>query len=508
MTNELKGNKNNVAIGLASSEVIDRFGSANAEFIKGLRGVDYETGQVFERGLEGISNYNVNPEYAERNIKQQAGFSAEVVKTSRDNAENIIAGRSERTFRSEDVPGYGSNNTVSDHVVVDGNGQVIEHAQMKFVNDPNQLVDKIAGGSGGKNDLSRYLQNDFIDLPTEQVEVAKAYAARQAENFSEQADRALRDGKEDLAKRLQQKADNYSQIKEKIRDTGITSEEAVNYRLNPTWETAKDIGSISHRAGVEGAKFGAVIGGTISIATNALALINGDKDLKEAAVDCVITTAKAAGVGYVTGFTGAAIKGSMQQSSHLGIRALSKTSLPALVVSTCMQLSSSIADYVKGNIDEKALFHATAMTTTSVMASTAGATLGQIAIPVPVLGAMIGGMIGHTLSAMFYQSYLSALDSAEMAHQRYMFIKEKCEAARALNEQYQKELKVIISEKIQCSIDMQTELFSTLNEIDVVSSDDFAKSVNQFAEKLGRSLPLNTQKEFDDFMKSNDALSL
>lgn len=114
MSERSKENLENISIGLASSEVVKRFGPTNAEFFKGLRGFDYESGQALERGLENIAKSKINPDYAQQNIKQQAGFSAEVVKTSRDNAENIIAGKYERTYRSEDVAGYGSNNTVSD----------------------------------------------------------------------------------------------------------------------------------------------------------------------------------------------------------------------------------------------------------------------------------------------------------------------------------------------------------------------------------------------------------
>lgn len=509
MKKKFKDNEKNIAIGLATSEVVNRYGSANAEFLKGLRGHDFETGQSFERGLEDISKYKINPDYAERNIKQQAGFSAEVAKTGRDNAENIISGKKERTYRSEDVPGYGSNNTVSDHVVLDKSGNIIEQSQMKFVKKPTDLVDKIASGNGGgKNDLSRYLENDFIDLPTEQVEIAKAHAARQADNFSKQAQRALDDGKPELADNLQQKANNFKKLESKIRDSGITEKEAKNYRLSPKIETAKDIASVSHRAGIEGAKFGAAIGGTIAVATNILALSKGDKEFSEAALDSIVATSKAAGVGYVSAYLGASLKGAMQQSSQIGIRALSNSSIPSLVVSTCIQLGSSISNYVKGEIDEKALLHATAMTTSSLMASTAGATLGQIAIPVPIVGAMIGGMVGHTITAMFYQSFLAVIDSAEYAHERYLFIKQKCEAARALNEGYQKELKMLVTEKIQWANEVQSELLLSLVDIDLLSGEEFAIRANSFAEKLGQSLPFDTQEEFDVFMASDDILVL
>lgn len=61
-------------IALSNIETVNRFGSANAEFIKGYSGIDNETGQQLAKGLADIAKYKVNPEYEHQNIKQQAVF--------------------------------------------------------------------------------------------------------------------------------------------------------------------------------------------------------------------------------------------------------------------------------------------------------------------------------------------------------------------------------------------------------------------------------------------------
>jgi hypothetical protein len=70
-------------IALSTAEAVCRHGSATAELIKGYNGIDNETGQRF-KGLSDISRHKVstNPVEAAKNIKQQAGFSAEVAATS------------------------------------------------------------------------------------------------------------------------------------------------------------------------------------------------------------------------------------------------------------------------------------------------------------------------------------------------------------------------------------------------------------------------------------------
>jgi len=88
MTKERRGsNQINTAIGLSVNDTVKLHGSANAEFLKGLRGVDYESGIVFDRSLLKVSQSKVNEEFAAQNIKQQAGYSAEIASVSRKNGQ-------------------------------------------------------------------------------------------------------------------------------------------------------------------------------------------------------------------------------------------------------------------------------------------------------------------------------------------------------------------------------------------------------------------------------------
>src|SRR5690606_8484916 len=179
-----------------------------------------------------------------------------------------------------------------------------------------------------------------------------------------------------------------------------------------------DITQYSHKAGVEGAKFGAAIGGTISLVTNAFAVASGDKEFSDALLSVVGDTAKSAGVGYATAFTGAAFKGAMQQSSRVSIRALSATSLPGLVVSCSIALAGIVKLYTTGEIDESQLLVQVGQSASGMMSSSMFAGIGQLAIPIPILGGVIGGMIGYTLSGMFHQTLGQALEDARLSEEK------------------------------------------------------------------------------------------
>ncbi|MEY4593138.1 MAG: hypothetical protein RIR18_2033 [Pseudomonadota bacterium] len=263
-----------VTSALSTHETVGRYGCANAEYIKGYAGVDNETGQKFAKGLADIAKYKVNPDYVEQNIKQQAGFSAEIATTSRDNAEAIINGDPTRTFRSDDLAQYGKNHNIVDRVKV-LNGEIIEgtQTQMKFVGDRDQLFERIAKEDGK---FARY-RGTKLELPSEQYEGAENFCHNEALKLREQAIKAEQAGKPEVANKLRGEADNYDQLAKNVEDSGLTTEDVLFYREHPKLATFRDIAKTSHRAGTEGAKYGMVIGGCISVLQNAFAVAQEKK---------------------------------------------------------------------------------------------------------------------------------------------------------------------------------------------------------------------------------------
>ena len=495
------------AVSLSTSEVVSRFGSANAEYLKGYSGIDNETGQKFAKGLAGIAKHKVNPDpkYAQQNIKQQAGYSAEVAATSRDNAQSIIDGSKVRVSRSDDLPEYGKNHNVVDRVqLVDG--EIIQgtQTQMKFVGDRNQLFAKIAKEDG---EFARY-RDVTLELPSEQFVGAQTYCRDKAQQLREQADTVEGLGKTDIAKKLRLEAERYEQLAENLGDSGLTTEEAIFYRKHPKMATAMDIARTSHRAGLQGARYGAVIGGSISLLQNLLAIAQGQKDVCEAAQDLAVDTLKAGALGYGTAFVGAAIKGSLQQSGNQTLRALAGTSAPALAVNICLSLASSITRYVTGEISEAQLLSEVGEKGAGMLSSSMMAALGQLAIPVPFVGAAIGAMIGYTLSSLFYQSALDAARGAELSREQLAHTRVIEAAARDRIAHEQAQLDDFTRREIPQLQRETLHLFSIVNAADANSADVFAAAINQYATLLGKQLQFHSIDEFNDFMSSDSSLTL
>jgi hypothetical protein len=500
----------NAALTGAAVEVVNRYGSANKEFLVGYSGVDNETGQVLSKSLKSIAESKVNPQYKDANIHQQAGFDAEVAKTSRDNAENIINKNGKRTVRTDDHPGYGKNHPVLDHVET-RNGEVIPDSgsQMKFVNDPKSLLDKIARGKGnGQNDLSRYSGNK-LDLPSDQVKEARKHCENQAQQLREEAECLQRKGKGDLATEKRQQARNYEELKENIRDSGISTKEAEFYRLHPKASTVRDIVKVSHRAGLEQEKSGAVIGGSISIIKNLVALVKGEKKVDEAAISVIKDTGSAAAVSYATGAVGSAVKGAMQNSGSSAVRTLSKTNLPAIIVTTTLELGKTLTKYIRGEIDGVECLVALGEKGTGMLASAMFATIGQIAIPIPVVGGLIGGMLGYALSSAGYGQLVVALQEAKLAHENRIRIEAECEEAVKMIRQYRAEMEAAISAYLSDHMYVfQTAFDDIKNALQLGDIDGFIAGANSITRKLGGKPQFENFMEFDAFMQGAEPLKL
>ena len=107
MDNERKEKKEvlkKAAVEGAAVETIQRYGAAAKEYFVAFEGVDNETGKVYKRSLKSISKSKVNPEFENQNLKQQSGFSAEVLDVADQNAENIINKNPNRKTRTDDIP--------------------------------------------------------------------------------------------------------------------------------------------------------------------------------------------------------------------------------------------------------------------------------------------------------------------------------------------------------------------------------------------------------------------
>lgn len=495
----------NVALEGAATEVVQRYGSAAKEHFVVYTGKDNETGEQLKRGLKDIAKSKVNQDYKEANLKQQAGFAAEQKYTARQNAESIINKEKTRVHNT-DVKGSGDYDQLFDHIITDENGIVISQEQMKFVgSNPKACLDKLASKK-----FQKYFDADAtITIPSDYYDGIIEEANKSINSFEKQLKHAKETGNKELEKSLEEKIEKYKKIKESLKDSGVSNSEAMEARLHPKLSTAKDVVKVAHRAGVEQAAYGAAIGGGISFIKNTVAVIKGDKTPEEAGASLLKDTGLAAGTSYATAFSGTVLKGAMQNSESKMIQAVSKTNFAATVVTSILEVSKTMTSFIRGDIDGIQCLEELGEKGTSQLGAAMFAAAGQTLIPIPVVGGMIGSVVGYALTSACYGELLSALKDAKLAHEERLKIEKYCEEAIKMIIEYREQMNETVNKYL-------TDIRDTFDETIMLADksiwqndiDIFIDAANKMSMKMRRKPQFNNFKEFDSLMLSEEMIKL
>ena len=110
----------------------------------------------------------------------------------------------------------------------------------------------------------------------------KAELGERMASLNKQIDRLKAEGKTDAAARKLAELEKCRKLDKNLRKSKVSSKGALEARLAPARSTAKDIAKLAHRAGIEQAKMGALLGGGVSIVRNLVAYVRDDKDASKA----------------------------------------------------------------------------------------------------------------------------------------------------------------------------------------------------------------------------------
>ena len=510
-----KENGKDIAFGVAQRKITQKHGEAASQMIQAFKGKRFDScGQEIEhkgRSLKKISQYKTNKDFEYSNKKQQAGFSAELVKEARDNKQAII---NEETTRTRTTDGIGkSNDQKHDHVKVDENNNVIpgSETQMKFKGhystpediqrNSEAVVKKMIG-----KEWEKYRESP-MDLPSEQAGIARDYARGEAEKIRKSAVEHRNKGDLNKAELLEEKAQKFETAEKNIRDSGVSSEEAMYARVAPRRFVAKEVVKDGHKAGLEAAKGASIISLSISSAQNIYSVVTKEKSIEEATRDVIASTTKASLIAYGVGGTGTTIKSIMHVSNSSVMRNLGKTNAPAMIATGMMETGKSIHRYAIGDINEEELLEELGEKGTGMVAASYGSAVGTVVLP--GVGTVVGGMIGYTISSIFYKESLEALQNERISGERRRVIEKMNEEAIKEMNTYRISLQ---EQRIEEGQLLEDFFISTFEEIDhsILNNDidHFFQSMNRLGNAFEIDLLFKDFNEFDDFMKDDESTLL
>lgn len=501
----------------AAAETVQRFGAAVKEHLVAYSGEDHERGEQFARSLKTVARQRVNPDFAQRNINQQAGFSAEMESVARRNADNIINGKDERFKRFDDVPRADgtkvANDQVVDIVAFDQFGEEIagSKAQMKFVGgSAKELLGEL------KSEKYRKYRDENVrmDIPDDYYDVLMGDGPDGIDAQINTLQHKLDDGglARDASDKIHKEIDKLRKIKKSLRKSGLTKDEAIQARVHPKLAVAKDVAKLAHKAGIQQAKNGALIGGGISLIRNIVECIKGDIDPVQAAKNVGADAVMTAAFSYITAFSGTVIKGALQNASSEYARSLSRTNVAATLVSTTADVSKAIAGYCRGEINgaqcieqigQQGLGQLGAVMGTAIAMSTvsaAGAT-GMAA----VAAGMVGSALGYSAAIAVYEELSTALNEHEMAKEERIRVERECAEAVELIRRYRIDFNNAVDTYLTDKAETFNAGFEAMDKAIIENDVNGYLSGNALIqETLGYQPRFRTQQEFDDVMDSNE----
>ncbi len=468
--------------------------------------------------LEEISKRKINPNYTNQNINQQAGYSAEIKEQAHVNANNILAGKREMVRQYDDLsstqkaqigerfPDYATpskNHEIVDYISVDKKGNVI----------PGTLTQSKFVGRNGAECFEKFLSKDYEKYFENGVKVK--IARNHYGDFQRAVNTRIKSLESQIAKQkglgdfqkaaiLEKELQKCKTIKAHTRSASITKAEAIEARLNPKLSTAKDVASVSHQAGMNAAQTGAWIGGGVSLVTNVYECIANGKDPIKAIKHTAIATLKGGALSYGSAFASSSFGGLMQSSANKIIQSLGKGSVPAMIVGACVANATVLTRYFSGKIDGKELLKQLGKANTTLVSSGAMAFAGQALIPIPVVGALIGGFVGAVLSETCFNALLKAREEAKLARQRRIEIERECREIIKLLEIYQNQFKEVFEKYFHETTKFFNQNFDELERASYAGDTDLAIAVNNKSrEWLGQKALFDNKQEGWELIISN-----
>ncbi len=487
-------------VNLAVSAELERFSFANAEHIK------------THTDLSKIANSNINAEYADNNYHQQAGFSAEIKTTAKTNAQNIIDGNDTRISRTDDVGSV--NHPQFDHVEIDKNGNPILDIDGNYMVGSQQKVFKNLYSYRklyGK-EFNHY-KDATLDVPSDQLNDIKTDWNNQISKLEKQKENRVASGDSINANDLQKKIDEIENAKSRLRDAKVSTKEAMEARKNHNISIAKDIGKISHKAGVESAKIGGAISGGINSAKNIYAYFKGDKIGKEALHDTAVDTSKATALAYASGATSSAIGGVLKSSSNQIAQNLAKGSTPTVILQTGLILVKQTKELLSGNINAtefaKNIGQEGTTLATSLTGANLGAVLGTAIMPGvgTIVGGVIGGMTASIMSSAVYSELQKSIYDTEISNQQREAIKNYCKDLIIQEKEYREYAMSIYDNYFDKKELEIKDGFKTVS-LAIQNGEDINSGLAVIGNAFNIELKFNNTEEFKQHIKSGKTLKL
>lgn len=225
------------------------------------------------------------------------------------------------------------------------------------------------------------------------------------------------------------------------------SKDKINTELNYT--AAKNAAKTAGTAGLQAAGNAATSSLKISGYYNICDFLQGKKSATQALKDCskdVLTESVTAGASTAALTV---ISHTMGSSSSSIMKTLANNNVPAKIVSSVIATRDVLVSYFKGEIGEAECIRQLGHRGVTIYAAGWGAAVGQCLMPIPFVGATIGGLIGSAISSSLFNTISKKLMEPYLEHQERLRLIKKCNESAERYKKYNIELQDLFARNYQ-----------------------------------------------------------
>lgn len=214
----------------------------------------------------------------------------------------------------------------------------------------------------------------------------------------------------------------------RISQTGDAAEKRNNVKLARTG--VKNATETAHKAGLNGALNSGEIAASISAVYNISSYLKGEKTAKEALIDVGGDTTKAAASGYLNVAVPTVINHTLESSKNKFVAALGEKNVVGKTITVISLTGDTVIKWGNGDITAEECLIELGNTGSNVAGTYCGAMLGKaafvklaegignIAIPMPMVGYVLGSMVGGVVSSALYDNMIQYWQAAREEERR------------------------------------------------------------------------------------------
>lgn len=292
-------------------------------------------------------------------------------------------------------------------------------------------------------------------------------------------------------------------ITEEGRNAAIRKEKRAQKSLNRQFRRSgmRNAAKAGHEAGLTTAKDAGQTALAMSGILNITAVIKGEKDVKTALLDTAKDGVKAAATGYVMGGGLTVVSHTLSESSSPFLKALGESNVPGYVITAVIVTGDTLKRYSNGEITTEECITELGNKGVTMVGAKCGMSIGEVLIPIPVIGGVIGSLVGATLADKLYNELMYELKYRQLEHEERLRIMKECDEAKKAYQDFRKELedylKIYFKEFQDCFDEALNNMKTAFQSGD---ADGVIGGANQITGALGGTIHYRNVEEGKKFL--------